>query len=284
MEVNEKRPASVSVVIPVRGRDTFLQEALESCEAQTFRDFEVLVERDERGEGPAAARNRAARRARGASLAFLDSDDLWLPKKLAVQVAAMDRTGAAVSQTQERWLRNGKPLAPLARHRKSGGWIYERCLDLCLVSPSAAMIRRDVFLELGGFDEDFFVCEDYEFWLRVSLAFPILLIEEPLVVKRGGHADQLSGAFAGFDAFRIRALAKTLAREPLSLEQREKTLATLGAKAKIYSGGARKRGRLQEASFYEGLAERCRVGAYPARGDWPPIPDYEAYLAGQNLR
>lgn len=273
----------VSIIIPVKGRRAFLKEAVAACHAQTFQDFELLIIPDEEGNGPARARNEGAREASGTYLAFLDSDDLWLAEKLEVQVNHMEERGAVISQTEERWLRNGTPLEPLLKHQKQGGWIYERCLPLCVVSPSAVMMRRKEFLDLGGFDPDYFVCEDYEFWLRVALRYPIELIKKPLVIKRGGHADQLSRSFAGFDALRIRALVKTLEHETLSEGQREKTLEALALKCKIYASGAKKRERLEDAAFYEALPQRAREGCYPLKTQWPNIPEYENFLAVQNL-
>ena len=72
-----------------------------------------------------------------------------------------------------------------------------RSLALCLVSPSAVMIDRRLFERVGVFDESLPACEDYDLWLRVSCQYPVYLIDRPLVIKRGGHADQLSRPRAG---------------------------------------------------------------------------------------
>src|SRR3972149_3098404 len=106
--------------------------------------------------------------ARGEWLAFLDSDDLWRPRKLAAQLAYHRREPSLqVSQTEEIWIRNGARVNPCRHHAKPSGDIFLPSLDRCLVSPSAVMLQRDLFLAMGGFDESLPVCEDYDLWLRL---------------------------------------------------------------------------------------------------------------------
>jgi glycosyltransferase involved in cell wall biosynthesis len=258
-----------------------LRDALESVWKQTCGDFELIlvddgssddtaarvrqlggavrVIRQERS-GVAAARNRGASAARGRYLAFLDSDDLWLPTKLAVQLAFMSaRPEIAICQTDEIWIRRGARVNPKARHRKPSGDIFKRSLDLCLVSPSAVMMTRDLFLETGGFDEDLPVCEDYDLWLRIAINHPVPLLSQALVVKRGGHADQLSHSVWGMDRFRVRALGKLL-RSGLDGERRQWALAALERKIGVLAKGARKRQREGEALAYEALRAEMDAG------------------------
>ena len=228
-----------------------LGDALESVRQQTCDDFEVIViddgSTDETAEqlrrmgesirvmtqthrGVAAARNRAASVAAGRYLAFLDSDDLWLPNKLAVQLAFMNaHPEMAICQSEEIWIRHGARVNPKAKHRKPSGDIFKPSLDLCLVSPSAVMMTADLFVKTGGFDESLFVCEDYDLWLRIAVDHPIPLLTQALVIKRGGHADQLSRSVWGMDRFRVRALQKLL-RSALAGERRQWALATLQRK------------------------------------------------------
>lgn len=253
-----------------------VRDAISSVVAQTFQDFELIVvddgSRDEtlaelqRLEGAfrvipqprvgvAGARNRGAKEARGNYLAFLDSDDLWLPKKLAVQVAFMDaHPELKICQTDERWVRRGARVNPKARHLKPSGDIFKRSLELCLVSPSAVMMTRELFFEVGGFDETLPVCEDYDLWLRVSVRHDVLLLAEALVIKRGGHADQLSTSLWGMDRYRVMAIQKLL-RSSLSGERRRWALSALERKVSILAAGARKRGRECDALTYEAV---CR--------------------------
>src|SRR4030095_47562 len=128
---------------------------------------------------------------------------------------------------EEIWLRNGVRVNPHRKHCKAGGDIFARSLDLCLVSPSAVVMRRELFARMGGFDESFPACEDYDLWLRGAAVMPVCLIDTPLVIKRGGHADQLSRQFWGMDRFRVTALCKLLQSGVLSEEQRQTTLQVL---------------------------------------------------------
>jgi GT2 family glycosyltransferase len=162
---------------------------------------------------------------------------------------------ALICQTEELWVRNGRRVNPGRRHRKPAGMIFEPSLELCLVSPSAVMARRELFDAVGRFDEAFPSCEDYDLWLRVSRRYPIHLIETPLIVKRGGHADQLSRGW-GLDRFRIAAIVKLLSGELLNEEQRHAALRVLRQKCAVYAGGCRKRRREEEARYYERLAEQ----------------------------
>ena len=126
-------------------------------------------------------------------------------------------------------------------------------LALSLVSPWAVMMRRELLQEMGGFDESLPACEDYDLWLRVSLRYPIHLIDEALVIKRGGHDDQLSGA-PGLDRYRIQSLKKILGRESLTDDQFRAANAMLREKCRIYAAGCRKRGKIEEAQACETLA------------------------------
>ena len=270
-------PVSVSVVIPVFNRRWSICEAVESVLSQTLPAFELIVVDDGSTDGTAealarygdrlrlieqpnrgvsAARNRGVAAAQGRWIAFLDSDDLWKPEKLAIQKAFFKRhRKSRICQTEEIWIRNGLRVNPGHRHKKPSGEIFIPSLALCLVSPSAVMLEKSLFEEAGGFDETLPAAEDYDLWLRISARYPVYLIEEPMVIKRGGHPDQLSKT-PGIDRFRIRALEKILDKAALNREMRRAAVETLLEKCAIYAGGCRKRGRTAEAEHYEALAAR----------------------------
>ena len=267
----------MSVIIPTYNRGWVLKEAIDSVLAQDFKNFELIVvddgSTDNTGEvldsydqdlivirqpnrGVSAARNRGIAEAGGRLIAFLDSDDLWLPRKLSTQIDFFNSNPAAViNQTEEIWIRNGVRVNPKTRHHKSSGMIFERSLGLCLVSPSAVMMKRALFDEVGHFDEDLPACEDYDLWLRVSWRYPVHLIETPLIIKRGGHADQLSKA-PGLDKFRIQALKKVIESGQLDEDSYQAAVQTLQEKCTIFAGCCRKRGKDAEAQYYEELAGR----------------------------
>lgn len=267
----------VSVIIPTFNRRALVVEAVASALEQRQIAAEVIVVDDgstdgtadalgifgprvrvirQAQRGVAAARNTGARIAGGRWLAFLDSDDLWRPHKLVRQLAFhRERPTLRASQTGEIWIRHGVRVNPCRHHTKPDGDIFAASVRRCVVSPSAVLVARALFDELGGFDEGLEVCEDYELWLRLSSREPVGLLPEPLVIKRGGHADQLSRRHWGMDRFRAAALAKLLATETLATEQRAMATAALREKCVILAHGARRRARDAEAVRYEALAE-----------------------------
>lgn len=275
MEAGAKVQA-VSVIIPTYNRAWCLAEAVDSVLAQELRGFELIVVDDgstddtprllegygeairtlrRENHGVSAARNAGIAAARAELIAFLDSDDLWLPGKLRRQVEFFtSHPKALICQTEELWVKNGRRVNPGKRHRKRGGMIFEPSLDLCLVSPSAVMVRRELFERVGLFDESLPACEDYDLWLRVSCRFPVHLIETPLIVKRGGHADQLSRAW-GLDRYRIAALVNLLNDDALNEVQGQAVRRVLRQKCTVYAGGCRRRGRTEEAEQYEWLIQ-----------------------------
>jgi glycosyltransferase involved in cell wall biosynthesis len=266
----------VSVIIPTYNRGWIIKEAIDSVLAQDYTEFELIIVDDgstdhtsyvldsygkdikvisQKNKGVSAARNRGIAEASGKFIAFLDSDDLWLSQKLSVQIEFFNQMpDALICQTEEVWIRNGLRVNPKKRHKKPSGMIFEPSLALCLVSPSAVMIRRFLFEKVGGFDETLPACEDYDLWLRISCRYPIYLIETPLIIKRGGHNDQLSASFS-LDKFRIKSLNKIIESNLLSKTQYRAAVKTLKQKCMIYAAGCRKRGREDEAMYYTKLAE-----------------------------
>lgn len=199
-------------------------------------------------KGPSAARNLGIQHAKGEWIAFLDSDDEWKTGKLKAQLNFFkENPDYLICQTEEIWIRNGKRVNSMKKHQKYGGWIFEKCLPLCVISPSAVMMHRKLFDDVGLFDESLPACEDYDLWLRIASRHPVGLIEKPYVIKYGGHADQRSREFPAMDQFRIQALAKILESKVLSPEQETAARKTLQEKARIYMEGALKRGKTEEA-------------------------------------
>ncbi|GBC61599.1 glycosyl transferase [Desulfonema ishimotonii] len=272
---NNNNTPMVSVIIPTCNRDRLVQEAIASVLAQEFKSFELIVVDDgstdstpeilgsygdaitvirQENRGVSAARNAGIAVAKGELIALLDSDDLWMAEKLAVQTAFFQQhPDALICQTEEIWVRNGVRVNPKKKHRKLSGMIFEPSLALCLVSPSAVMMRRELFSHVGLFDESLPACEDYDLWLRVGCRYPVHLIDRPLIVKRGGHEDQLSGA-PGLDKYRIQSLLKLLDGDLLSPEQSQAARKMLKEKSSIYASGCLKRGRGEEARYYLRIA------------------------------
>ncbi len=273
----------VSVIIPTYNRHAMLREALGSVLAQRDVDFELIIiddgstdgtahlldeltKRDPRliamyteNRGPAAARNRGVELARASWIAFLDSDDLWTPTKLARQLEFMRRNPAyQIAQCQEIWVRGGRRVNPGARHRKEAGDIFIRSLRTCLISPSAVIMSTNLFREMGGFDESMCAAEDYDLWLRVLIDHEIGLLDDALVTRRAGHSDQLS-LMTAIDRFRILALMKLLASDRIPIEKRIAASDVLIEKSRIYGNGLRRRGRIGLAEFYDRVASEASL-------------------------
>jgi glycosyltransferase involved in cell wall biosynthesis len=267
-----------SVIIPTFDRRELVREAVASVLAQQGAAFELIVVDDGSTDGSAAAleaefgsaltvlrtanrgvaaaRNAGVAVSRGELLAFLDSDDTWLPGKLAAQVAVFTADPqVAFCHTQEVWVRNGRRMRPHPKHRKPAGIAFAPSLRLCLVGASTVILRRTLFDRVGGFAEDLPACEDYDLWLRIARDTPFHLIDEPFVVKRDGHGGQLSHRYWGMDRFRIRSLARLLASGTLDAAQTAATRAVLFEKCGILANGAERRGRGAEARSWLELAE-----------------------------
>lgn len=268
MEPSRDFHGLVSVIITTFNREHFLADALDSVLKQDYPAKEIIVIDDGSEEssykllrelpvryawqpnaGISAARNRGIGLARGELITFLDVDDIWARKKLSSQVAAMKKGGYSVCYTDETWIRNGRHLNQKKRHAKFSGDIFEKCLPLCIISPSSVMIKREVFDEVGLFDESLPVCEDYDMWLRVTARYPVFFLKKKLIIKQGGHEDQLSKRFEAMDRFRIESMVKILKSGVLSGTRRMATEKELARKCEIYRTGAEKRGNTGDVLY-----------------------------------
>jgi glycosyltransferase involved in cell wall biosynthesis len=293
----------VSVVIPTYNRRAMVREAVLSVLAQSGPRFELIVIDDgstdrtaddlallgekhegtmrvERIEnrGAAAARNLGVALAQAPLVAFLDSDDIWMPGKLERQLGFMRaHPECESSQCQERWIRGGRRVNPGRRHRKRGGDIFVDSLRTCLVSTSAVIIRTELFRALSGFDETMRACEDYDLWLRILVTQEIGLLDEVLLERRAGHPDQLSATVPALDRYRILSLMKLLADSRLSATRREAVAQVLAEKCAIYAKGLRRRERDDAARCVERVAEQ-------ALGDWRESASESIAIAAEAIR
>ena len=265
----------VSVILPAFNRAWALTEAVDSVLSQDYPHIELIVVDDgstdntqdllepykdriilltQENKGVSAARNAGIKKSKGALIALLDSDDAWDKRKISCQVEFFKtHPTAMICQTEEIWIRNGKRVNPKTKHQKPSGMIFEASLHLCLVSPSAVMMRKELFELKGYFNEDFTVCEDYDLWLRIGSTLPFFLIDKPYTIKKGGHPDQLSG-FHSQDRFRIRSLVELVESGGLTQGQAAAAKKVLKDKCIVYGNGCRKRGRMDEGDYYLNLA------------------------------
>jgi len=240
---------AVSVIIPTYNCARYLPEAIDSALAQTYRPLEIVVVDDgsvddtpailasygksvlvvrQDNRGLPAARNVGIRHASGECIAFLDADDVWLPDKLAVQIAALSGTpeaGIAFTDAEafaeggvirESLLVSGRAFvaAWLEGHRVSdgvsAGWAYEEFLiGNWIATPTMAVVRRAALRAAGLFNESLRDCEDYDLWLRVIQRFPVVVVQHPLARYRI-RVDGLSAARFGERADRLRPFTEAI--------------------------------------------------------------------------
>ncbi len=271
-----------SVVIPTYNRAAFLKIALESLERQTIPEFECLVIDDgstdntaetvrslddprfryivQPHQGAAAARNRGVKEARGRYICFLDSDDRFHSSKLETTLYYIKKYPLYhIFHSEELWYRLGSILPQKNYHKKPDGNVFEQALRICCISMSTACIAKNIFDEIGLFDQTMPACEDYDFWLRATARYPVKLIPKILTFKEGGHPDQLSRKYPAMDTLRIRALEKLLANGALDSVLAEKTAQELIRKCRIYITGARKRGNDQATLRYSQLIKTAET-------------------------
>jgi glycosyltransferase involved in cell wall biosynthesis len=272
-----------SIIIPTYNRKDFLPIAVESVLKQTFSDYELIIVDDgstdntpkllrsdlhklrdakylrQPHRGISSARNLGIKKAQGKFIAFLDSDDRFCRKKLEITYEYIQSNpGHKIFHSEEVWYRNGKLLSQKAHHRKPEEFIFAQALKLCCVSLSTAAIDKEVFKKIGYFDKRLPACEDYDFFLRASVLYPVFLIPKHLTVKEGGHADQLSKKYPAMDKFRIYALEKILKAETLSGINRQLAYRELERKCNIYIKGALKRKKKVKTPY---LSESLRKAA-----------------------
>ena len=265
----------ISVIIPTYNRCDLLKRAINSVIKQTITPKEIIIVDNgstdqtyqmvsslfpeinyfiEKKRGVSAARNKGILESKSKWIAFLDSDDAWKPTKLEKQMefSIFNQDKYRIIHTDETWYRNKKFLNQLKKHKKSGGNIFKNSLQLCCISPSSVVLKKQIFDDYGLFDENLEVCEDYDMWIRITAKEEVGFLDSPLVLKYGGHSDQLSKKFWGMDRFRIKSLEKNLKNEHFSKSQKINVLDTLIEKLTIVSDGALKRGNKEIFEKYNG--------------------------------
>ena len=269
---------SIAVVIPTFNRKHCISRAIESVLSQTLAANEIIVVDDGSSDGTgsfleekypqlrylsqsnlgvSAARNRGDIESSSKWLAFLDSDDEWLEKKLELQIQRLiENPEYQLIHSEEIWIRNGVRVNQMKKHQKGGGHIFDKCLPLCAISPSSVILSRQLFEEVGGFDEELPACEDYDLWLKICSRYPVLFIEQALIKKYGGHDDQLSRLHWGMDRFRVQAMGNLLQSGNLNPDQITKTRTMLLSKCEILLAGAEKRDNRETVDHYRSMIKK----------------------------
>ena len=258
----------ISVVIPTYNRIALVERAIDSVLRQSIKPFDIIVVDDgsddgtsemiqkkyrsinlvqQQNSGVSAARNNGIKHAKGDWIALLDSDDEWTEKKLENQANRLIKNpDYHFCHTNEIWIRNGVRVNQKKRHQKYGGYIFDKCLDICRISPSSTLFKKNILEHVGWFDTQLPVCEDYDLWLRITADYKILFVDELLIIKYGGHTDQLSQSVEGIELFRIKSLENLLANTELSPQKRNLAITMIIKKLNIYLNGLVKRKKQTE--------------------------------------
>ena len=266
MSQNENK-YKISVVIPTLNRIKTLQRALDSVINQTYKPAEIIVVDNGSSDGTlkflreqypkitiltenkigvSSARNKGIKKSINQWIALLDSDDAWHPRKLEIQTSMLDSALKEYNliHTDEVWFRNNKHINQMKKHKKQGGYIFERCLSLCCISPSSVLFKKNILDKVGLFDESLPVCEDYDMWLKICSSEEVLFAQDKLTYKYGGHKDQLSKSYWGMDRFRIKSIENIIKNFDLTYKQKKQAKKELIKKLKIIINGAFKRNNL----------------------------------------
>ena len=245
----------IDVIIPTFNRASVLPRAIASVIEQSFQNFQLYIIDDgstdetrsvvekylqnkkvhylhQTNQGVSSARNLGIKNSSSEWICFLDSDDEWLPQKLAIQNAFSEvNPQFNFIHSNEIWIRNGIRVNAKAKFDKGPHDLFKRSLELCLISPSTVMLKRELIHKHNYFDESFEVCEDYDLWLKILVTEDIGFISENLIKKYGGHEDQLSTKHPAMDFWRVRSMIKLFStlehgrkREQLQKEIEKKSL------------------------------------------------------------
>jgi len=277
--------ASISVIVPTFNRVETLPRAINSVLDQIYQDIELWIVDDgstdeteswvqtellkenlpipchylrSPNKGVSHARNLAISASSSPWVAFLDSDDEWLPNKLQDQMNYVEKhPDAQLVHGEEIWMRNGVRVNPMKKHQKSGGRIFDRCVELCCISPSTVMIHRDVFQAVGTFREDFPVCEDYELWLRICAKYNVGFLQNPIIKKYGGHDDQLSRKYVAMDYYRIKALEPFLNSDDIDSNEKQLVELTINKKCNVLMRGFKRHNNMDHYNEVESIARKA---------------------------
>ncbi len=255
----------IDIIIPIFNRAYCLKRTIDSVLAQSYPNWRLWAVNDGSTDetssilktyakldqriqivetvngGVSLARNIGVQQGIAPWIAFLDSDDEWLPEKLEIQMNFTTHSPQSKFVfCDEIWIRNNKQVQQKAHQKKQGGNLFLRSLETCLIGASTVIMKRDLYQEMKGFDISYPVCEDYNLWLKILSLYEVDFISRPLVKKYGGHPDQLSTQFKAMDLWRIKSLEWILENRTLSPSDSEAVRAELVKKAEILALGYEK--------------------------------------------
>ena len=221
----------ISCIIPSYNRYELLKKAIHSVLNSSFPPNEIIIIDDGscdntkniqndyksiryfyiENTGVSKARNLGIQKAKYEWICFLDSDDIWQKDKLQNQINFHKQNKTIlISQCNEIWIRNSNQVIIPQRYKKYQGDIFKQAIKNTIVSMSSLMLHKSIFHDIGYFDENLIVCEDYDLSLRIARKYQFGLIQSEDIIKYGGNKDQLSLKYFAMDKYRIIALMKHL--------------------------------------------------------------------------
>jgi len=260
---------NIDVIIPTYNRVTVLDRAIESVLEQSCQDFKIIVVDDgstdqtaellkkyhthpkiqilhQENKGVSAARNYGIQSSQSPWICFLDSDDQWLKDKLKRQVEFIQKNPTCkFLHTEEIWIRNNVRVNPKKKHNKNSENLFLRSLEFCLISPSTVLMKRSLFELYGPFNENLLVCEDYDLWNKILSRINVDFLSEALVIKHGGHQDQLSTQYIAMDSFRIKSLFELYQQEDIKKKNKIIIAEVIKRKANILLKGYKKYNKIE---------------------------------------
>ena len=243
----------ISVVIPTYNRKDFVVKAIESVLNQSRKVGEIIVIDDgstdntaqllknfheityiyQNNSGVSSARNSGIRASSGDWIAFLDSDDVWQVDKIALQKKFHeDNPHILISHTDEEWIRDNKKINKPKKFEKFGGDIFERSLDYTTIGTSTLMVKKDIFDEVGVYDESLVACEDFDIFLRIAQKYEFGYLDKKLTKKIAGHTGQLSFETQFLDLYRVKSLLK--------FHENKRVKRVIEQKVEVLKNGAKK--------------------------------------------
>src|SRR5438046_1661153 len=232
------RDPLVSVIIPTFNREAYLREAIESVFAQTYSNWQLIVVDDGSTDrtsrylraitdervlviehqhcgNPARVRNAGIAAAHGKWVSFLDADDVWCPRKLETQIEdLLAHSECGWSYTYVTRMNEQREEIPLPTHRRgtpASGWILSQLITLeAIVATPTVMVAKDLLTAVGGFDESFLFCEDYELWTRLAMVSRASVVPVALARVRS-HAASYSVGRVEVPQYWVRLYEKVMA-------------------------------------------------------------------------
>lgn len=224
----------ISVIIPTYNRASFIVKTIQTVLNQTLVPHEIIVVDDgstdntedilrefcyinpdkikyikQKNQGVSSARNAGIKISSNDWLCFLDSDDLWEDTKLEEQINFHKQNQDILfSYTLEHWLFNDKTIKQKKHQQKQSGFCFKENIANTLIGASTVMLHKSILEDIGLFDEDLKVCEDYDLWLRILYKYELGIIQKELIKKIAGHKEQLSFTTPLMDTYRIKSLQK----------------------------------------------------------------------------